>query len=290
MRHNSATRLAVLLLLLALGCAGGVCVAEMSVDKDPSAGAKSLVLMYALLAGGDDGAPWPIMRSHIPSAWLLNPGGSNHPLPDGWPSLGWDPISNSPEVVWARHDGDDYEIVISRWTTDHWTTPLCLTANTADDLDPEIAYAPDGTARLTYWNSAGVFLLTRTPGGDWGVAEPVDSGERSSVAGTSAMRVAYQRDPAESPAEIVAAERIGGWLPVVLATTEFGGFDDNGELDVRLEAQGGKVWVAWEHSSTDLGWCELLSGGSWSVPAYEPVPAPGDEEAARLRIKLKAIH
>jgi len=79
-------------------------------------------------------------------------------------------------------------------------------------------------------------------------------------------------------------------VPLVLATTEFAGFDDNESLDVRLEALADETWILWEDSSTHLGWCELLAGYTWSAPAYEPVSGPDDEGAARLRIKLRVLH
>lgn len=260
---------------------------EVGVDLDES----NAVVGLSLMRGGDGSDPWPWgrVRTHVDDSWLLNTGGDQGPFPDGEPSLGWDPVGGTPEVTWARHDGQDYEIVISRWETDHWTSPATLTANAVDDLDPEIAYAPDGTARLTFWSGSDVFMLTRSPGGNWSLPEAVDTGERSSVAGTATERVAYQRDPVEQPSEIVAAERVGGWVPVILTTASFAGFDGDGDLDVRLEAQEGKVWVVWEDSSTHLGWCELLSGGAWSAPAYEAVAGTGDEEAARLRIKLHVL-
>ncbi|MDQ7005740.1 MAG: hypothetical protein Q9Q40_00755, partial [Acidobacteriota bacterium] len=75
----------------------------------------------------------------------------------------------------------------------------------------------------------------------------------------------------------------------VLAATAFAGFDGNGDLDVRLEAREGKTWVVWEDSAAHLAWCELLPGGTWSAPAFEPVSGPEDEEAARLRIKFQIL-
>jgi len=262
------------------------------VDADGSGAARSLVLMYrqATGGGGDDPDPWVLVRSHVLSSRGLNPDGGRRTHPDGWPSLGWDPVGNTPEVTWARHDGNDYEIVVARWEDGHWTDPVALTDDGTDDREPEIAYAPDGTARITFWRGDQVYLVTRPPGGSWSAPELVDAGVRSSVTASTEDRVAWQRDGTDGTTEIVAAEKVaGGWVPTVLASTSFAGLDGTGDIDVRLEGTGTKVWVAWEDSADSLGWCELLPGGTWSAPRYEPLSGPDDEEAARFRIRLQAL-
>ncbi|MDQ7008034.1 MAG: hypothetical protein Q9Q40_12450 [Acidobacteriota bacterium] len=228
------------------------------------------------------------MRLHIPAAWALNPDGSAGPTPDGWPSLAWDPVGDVPEVAWSRHDGTDYEIVISRWSGDRWTDPETLTTNSVDDQDPEFAYAPDGTARITYWSEGKVYWLTRPPLGAWSAPVPVDAGVKSSVTSSVEELVAYQRPTDPSGTEVVVSEGGNGWTPTTLATTVFTGLDGNGDIDIRLHARSGRVWIDWEDAADSLGWCRLESGG-WSSPRYEPVSSPNDEEAARLRIQRQAL-
>ena len=263
---------------------------EVSVGLDSSQTVSGLVLMMRGAGGeGSDPWPWGRVRTHVDASWQLNPDGDVGSFPDGEPSLGWDPVGDTPEVTWARHDGNDYEIVISRWEGGQWSVPISLTDNAVDDLDPEIAHAPDGTARLTFWRGSAVYTSTRAVGGDWSPIDLVDAGGRSSVAGTATERVAYQRDRGDDPTEIVAAERDGSWIPVILATTTFDGFRADGDLDVRLEAQQGAIWIVWEDSASQLGWSELLEDGTWSAPRYEPVADPSEEDAARFRIKTRAI-
>lgn len=163
-----------------------------------------------------------------------------------------------------------------------------MTTNEVDDLDPEIAYAPDGSARMTFSSDGEVFYTTRSVGGDWIVPEVVDSGAHSSVAGTVADRTAFQHSTG-SVEEIVSAKHSGTWVSTVVATTTFLGFDGSGNLDVRLETQGGATWIVWEDSSEYLGWCTLLEGETWSAVVTESVSSPDDEEPARLRIKLQAM-
>lgn len=273
----------ILVPLLALGILGPS-TAEVSIDQEADASARSVVLMYELMAGGDDGAPWPIMRLHIPSIWALNAEGSTGPTPDGWPSLAWDPIADAPEVTWCRYDGTDYEIVVSRWNSGHWTEPETLTSNAVDDEDPELAYAPDGTARITYWSGGEVYWLTRPPSGTWSAPEPVDAGTESSVTGCAEELVAYQHTVTPSEVDIVVAERDGTWIPTAVATTNFTGLDGNGDIDVRLHTSSDRIWVDWEDTEGSLGWCRRQQGG-WSPPHYEPIAGPEDEEAGRLRIQ-----
>ncbi len=269
-------------LLLVFGSMCGVSVAEVSVGGNSPG--KSLVLIYELM-GGDDGAPWPIVRTQLPPAWVLNPTGSDGPKPDGWPSLGLDPVTATPEVTWARYDGTDYEIVVSRWQNDQWTTPEVLTDNSVDDQDPELAYAPDGTARITFWSEGQVYWLTRVPSGSWSSPESVDAGVESSTAGSSEDLVAYHRPMDPLGAEILVAERTAGWSPTSLTTTTFAGLDGNGDVDVRLHALSGRVWVDWEDSAGFLGWSVRPQSGAWSPPKYEPISGSEDEEAGRRRIQ-----
>jgi hypothetical protein len=73
-----------------------------------------------------------------------------------------------------------------------------------------------------------------------------------------------------------------------LRTTIFEGLDGTEDLDVRIEAAAGRVWIAWEDGPTELGWCEL-AGGTWSEPRFEEISGPEDEEAGRLRIKMEVL-
>ncbi len=268
--------------ILLFGFVCGLSSAEVSVGTGSAE--KSLVLMYAF-SGDDDPVPWPIVRLHLPSARILNPTGSDGPRPDGWPSLGRDPVDGAPEVAWARFDGADYEIVVSRWENDQWAVPDVLTDNAVDDRDPELAYAPDGTARITFWSEGQVFWLTRTPSGSWSSPESVDAGIESSTASSPEDLVAYQRPTNPLGAEIFVAERTTVWNPTSLTTTAFAGLDGNGDVDVRLHALSGSVWVDWEDSTGFLGCSVRRASGLWSPPEYEPISGIEDEEAGRQRIR-----
>ncbi len=292
-RQGRAPLVAVLLPVAAVFLlAAGSARSEVSVDVRD--GRVVGLCLLEVGGGGGEPLPWPVLRGHVPAEWMLNPGGDDRTPPDGYPSLGWDPVGHRPEVAWSRHDGRDYEIVIATWAGTRWSEPVVLTANDVDDRDPELAYAPDGTARIVFHAEEQVFIVRRPPGGDWSAPELVDDGERPSVAGTTVERVAFQRTEDNGGGrEIVVSRRDGGggWIPEVVATTMFDGLNGDGDIDVRLHATpSGDVWVDWEDSAGALGWSELLPGGTWSAPAYEPLDGPGDEEAARLRIELLVVH
>ncbi len=262
---------------------------EVGVGLDPAGRLVGVVLMDPGNGEGSDPWPWLRVRQHVDPSWLLNEDGDSGDHPDGPPSIGWDPVADGPEVAWARHDGTDYEVVVSRWEDGSWSEPEVVTDNDVDDLDPEIAYAPDGTARLTFWREGQVFFVNRPPGGSWSDPEPVDSGERSSVAGSPDDLVAWQRPAEGGSTEIVVASRADGWQPVVLAVTSFSGLDRNGDLDVRLESAAGRTWVAWEDAADAIGWCRQEADGTWSAVRHEPMAGASDEEGARFRVKMEAL-
>ncbi len=293
---TTRTRWPLLRVVLAGGAlvAGAVVLpagAEVSVDVHQ--GRVTGLSLLEVGGGGGEPLPWPTVRTEVPAAWILNPGGNDRQPADGSPSLGWDPAADRPEVCWARHDGHDYEIVISHWTGDGWSPPRSLTANDVDDTDPRIGYGPDGTARIAFQRGDRVWVVRRPPGEDWTAPEEVDVGGQPSVAADPVDRVAYQQVVAGGPQKDVrVARRLedGSWLPETLATTSFAGLDGTGNIDVRLHhsRSTGVTWVDWEDSSDALGWCRLEPSGTWSAPRYEPLAGPDDEEAARLRIAGEA--
>ena len=248
----------------------------------------SLVLMYLLSGGGGDPNPWPSVRQHIDALLMLNPAGSDGVNPDGFPSLGIDPLTGAPEVTWARYDGSDYEIVAARWEGDRWSDPAELTQNPIDDRAPALAYAPDGTARITYHGAGEVYYIERVPGGTWTAPETVGPGVESSVTGSTQQTLAYQASGADGT-DVMAADRNGVWETSLVSTTNFDGLDGNGDLDVRLHATATEEWIDWEDGPDLLGWAKRLASGTWSAPAYEPIANVEDEESGRLRIR-QAVH
>ena len=238
MTHRRCCRLLPLMVLAVLPWVGPG-FAEVSVDES---GGKITGLAFMQVTGGGGGEPlpWPLVRQHVPADWVLNPGGSDRVPPDGEPSLGWDPVGDRPEVAWARHDGEDFEIVIASWLGDRWSEPRSVTENAVDDFAPSLAYGPDGTARIAFEREGRVCVVRRPPGGDWSAPEEVDQGSTPTVAATAVERVAYQQ-AGEDSTEVVVSRRDagGGWVPEVVATTTFEGLDGDGNVDVRLGGQRG---------------------------------------------------
>jgi len=224
----------------------------------------------------------------VPVAWVLNPNGGDNVPADGAPSFAWNELDQTFEVVWAQHDGADFEIVLSKWETDQWSVPVALTSTANDDTDPVIAFAPDGTARVVFQDDTHIYMLTRPPGGSWGAPVSVDLGARPSTARTAENRAAFQHAGAGGTTEIVAAVNDGSWQSTLLQTVTFAGLGGTGNVDVRIGSVAGRVWIVWEDSATQLGWSQLV-GGFWTAPQYETIAGAADEEAGRLRIKLSAL-
>ncbi|MEW5806646.1 MAG: hypothetical protein AB1756_04785 [Acidobacteriota bacterium] len=76
-----------------------------------------------------------------------------------------------PYVLWPRFDGNDYEIVFSKWMTNRWAdiAPVEDVDNSFDDLSPSLDFDNEGRPYIAWWrdeNDVGrvyvsVFLKTR---------------------------------------------------------------------------------------------------------------------------------
>lgn len=250
---------------------------------------------FILLGGGDDPFPWPIIRAHLIPAHFLNPSGNENG--DGLPAFAIDPVTGFPEVVWAWNDGNDHEIVYSRWDGVQWTVMELLTNNGANDLDPAITIHSDGMRRITWWragNPAHVWYLEKPAPGPWSgeerVTAVVEQGSRPGIAFSSGpVRVAFQA-PGPSETEVAVSERLGSWEKQIIATTAYQGPAGNGDIDVQIHAQGSRCWVDWVHGEGTMGYA-VFSAGNWGTPQFEPYsPSGGDSETtaremARVRIR-----
>lgn len=61
-----------------------------------------------------------------------------------------DTMSAKTQLVWAQHDGEDYEIYYSRHNGESWEGPLKITDNEYSDLMPAIGAGADGTAWIVW--------------------------------------------------------------------------------------------------------------------------------------------
>lgn len=280
----------VLLFGLALTLFAGEARAEVAVEATSQGDAKGLVIL-GRTDGGSGGAddPWPSIRQGIPPEWILDPGPEDPEHPHGPPVFAWDPFRGRLEVIWARWDGHDYELVCAHWEKGHWSEIVPLTNNEVDDLDPMLAYRDDGSSRLAYWSEGHVYFMDRPDGGEWSVTEVVAVGHRPHVGSDPVIRVGYQKPADLDLVDVMVAVRGATWDPQRVAQTNFRGLKDNGNIDIRVESQNGQTWVVWEDGPQRLGWSKLLPNGVWSPVRHEPIQGADDEERGRARIRDQVL-
>lgn len=63
---------------------------------------------------------------------------------DAFPALVLDPESQLPTLVWSRHNGTDYDLVLSRLEPGGWSAPLPLVATPSDEIGATVFAAPRG--------------------------------------------------------------------------------------------------------------------------------------------------
>lgn len=264
--------------------------AEVAVDADSNGSARGLVILGKTDGGsGGAGEPWPTIRQGVPPEWILDPGPEDPEHPHGSPVFAWDPVRQRLEVIWARWDGHDYELVCAHWEEGRWSEIVPLTDNEVDDLDPMLAYRGDGSSRLVYWSEGLIYFMDRPDGGEWSVTEVVSVGHRPSVGNEVEIRIAYQRPAELDLTDVMVAVRQQSWDPQRVAQTNFLGLKNNGNIDVRIESQNGQTWVVWEAGPQSLGWSKLLPNGVWSPVRYEPIQGADDEERGRARVRVQVL-
>lgn len=240
-------------------------------------------------AGGGDGAepwPWNAFRVHAPWALFLNPLGDLRG--DGPAAFAIDPGTGLPEVAWAWFDGNDREIVLSRWDGQAWSAPEQVTDNAVDDLDPALAFTDAGALRLSWWRPGvppQVWFTERPPGSFWADEERVTwvvaGGSRPAAEGRGAVqRVAYQSEEA-GIRSVVAAWRGPAWEQATIHQTAYQGPRGDGDIDVEIHRFGGRLWVDWVEAAGVLGFASWNpQTESWSAMQTEPYSW---DQAAGLR-------
>lgn len=279
-------------------------VAEVSVGDSPGPGV-GLILMGRGGEGPGDAWPWLIYRLHIDPSRALDPGGDAEG--DVGPEFAIDPVSVAPHVVWADGDGagGDREIAVSFWDGTGWSAPERLTDDDGEDLDPSIAFAPDGTCRIAWWRpgaaSGGeVVYAERSPQESWTSPQPVHGAEeaasRPSVADLGgAAWVAYQSEGA-GVRRVAVSRRIGAsWVEQVVAQTPYAGALGDGDIDVEIHSRGRVLWVDWVDGPGVLAYAVWdAASQSWSSPetvSYQPRPGEAEFHArtrARTSVRLAA--
>ncbi len=204
-------------------------------------------------------------------------------------------MSDLIETVDATWSGSNYNVRYTQTTSaGEQTASLLLTTNAANDVDPRIASSQNGDAAVVWWRdlstdallyrkhsfATGAWSAERAAGG----AGQSNSHPRVLYAGDKPW-VAYQIQNPKNRS--VAAQIIDDTpepITSVVATTPY-----SGDLDIRLHAESGHLWLTWIDSSSYVGYAEYRYDSSyWTLPAREPYSA-GAVSAALSRIRTRLL-
>ncbi len=281
-------------LILCLVASWALARAEVSVDL--VAGGRVHAIVLAEIVDGPDpiGQLWLAYRPEVQGR-ILNAAG--YARGDGRPDVASRP-DGSPVAIWSYNAGSDHDIALSEWTGESWTPIEFITNGPADELDPRIFVAPDGTLIAVWWVDEvvdRVLLTTKPPGAAlWSapvqVTLPNESGRRPSVVVSSGiLRVAYEREmaPQSTPLEavIVRQEPADGFTQEFVAPSS-----RTDRLDPLLHAENSSLWLDWMQESSDFGSTEsdplgwgVLQTAPWTSPSWVGV------EETRRRIRGQVL-
>jgi hypothetical protein len=231
----------------------------------------------------------------------LNPEGEANG--DGAPSVVSDAGSGLVATAWSRNSQSGFDVVVSRFVNDAWTIPQFVAASPANELDPQVLLAPDGSVHLFYWvdGTTPQVFHTVAPSdlSSWSapvvVSQPgVASCRPAGAFYNGVLRVAYEVHnfgSGNTPRQVVLARFEGGaFIPEVVAMT-----NNLGEVRPQVHSHAGQLWVDWvDHETTggsgELAWTRLNAQGSWEAIQFEPF-ANREQRDFRVRggARLKAI-
>jgi hypothetical protein len=255
--------------------------AEVAVETQPDGG----VLLVVQITEGPDPIPqsiWDPVGSWDRELTLNSDGGIRG---DGRPDVAEG--SGAPVVAWSYRGASDHDVALASWTATGWQTEF-LTADRANELDPRVFEAPDGSLHATWWVPAGDVYYLSNAGGGWGVPTRLTAtpslGRRPSVATwRGSVLVAYERDAGPGVQEVVCALVAPDGL-----STPFGTFSvaRTQPLDAILHVSGARLWLDWKQSATEMAYSER-GDRNWSQPATVSWTDPSwlGEREARARVR-----
>ncbi len=233
----------------------------------------------------DDPTPWgAIWRKVSPADAIhatLNPEGEANG--DGTPSTVSDVNTGLIAATWSRNSTSGFDIVASRFVNDAWTVPQVVAASSANELDPQLVIAPDGSVHMLHWvDGATPQVFHRVASADlstWSAPVLVSQPGAASCRPAGAfyngvLRVAYEVHNfgnGNTPRQVVLARFEGGaFVPEVVAMT-----NNLGEVRPQVHSHAGQLWVDWVDTETtggsgELAWTRLNAQGNWQALQFEP--------------------
>jgi hypothetical protein len=219
----------------------------------------------------------PVDAIHV----TLNPEGEANG--DGAPSILSDASTGLIAAAWARRSANGFDIVISRFVADAWTTPQVVAAWPADELDPQLVLDPNGSVHMFYWvdGTTPQVFHTVAPSdlASWSspvlISQPAVASCRPAGAfHDGVLRVAYEVHnfgSGNTPRQVVLARYENGAF-----TTEVVAMTNNlGDVRPQVHSQSGRLWVDWVDTETtggsgELAWTRQNVQGQWESIQYEP--------------------
>ena len=285
---------ACLLLLLSVGAPGPR--AEVAVALNQTGQGHTLYIVETIHDDPDPvGRAWLRYNTDAGNRRVLNDQGFADG--DGPPSAVVNPVSQVPIVVWSKNTPGGYDIVVSQFTNDAWTSPETLADAPQDELDPVLAVDPsDGTVHLVYWIKTPTFRVMHQQApadlSSWSaplqVSQPGQISARPSVTvHDGQLRVVYEEHPLGygfAPRQIVlAAGDQGGFVTETLATSL------NSESNwPRVHSAMGRLWVDWIDDVDEMSWTRQVVAGSWDPVQAEPFSGVEDRDY-RARNTIRAL-
>jgi len=134
--------------------AGGDPRAEVAVRTDRSGQYVATEMVTTGLRG--EPVVWGLRGRLARRLDVLNPKGDLNG--DLWPVIAESTVApNYPWVVWSRFNGQDFDLAWSRWHPGGWqpVEPVLPGAPDGNDLDPDLAFDPEGRAFLAWSRQVG---------------------------------------------------------------------------------------------------------------------------------------
>ncbi len=207
------------------------------------------------------------------------------------------PISGFIEVTDATWSGtsDDVRHVVNPGS-DHLLQVFIVSADPRNDNGPRLAISPAGDTWIVWWredtlssvvvrghnDSTGVWTSERT------VSDAAENSLNPEIAHDGSRPwVAYEvHDQSATSIAVIPISDDSDPIPqhAIVGTTVY-----SGDVDVRINAESGDLWVTWVDSDTNVGWCEYdYATSTWSSPSNESY-ASDNVTAARGRIRTTVL-
>lgn len=266
--------------------------AEMSAIRDSDDNYSSYLLIYR---DSPNNEIWKKF-SNDPNRVLLNENGDLNA--DGEPSFAINPITGSPEVVWSKFDGIDYEIAYSYFEGLEWSEYEIITYNNINDFDPCIAFNNDGTVKVAWWSDEPiqqVYYKVRKNNGEWSLTLRVsDFLETSRFPSITALNnlsyVGYESlaNPGEKNICLGTIGEDPDPIPQLLTRKKVGTGNLVPNSEPMPHNENDHIWIDWIYDENFLCWSEKIDD-EWTPQRYEPYSGPEDILRARLYIKIKVL-